>query len=82
MTEPFTRNKDWHLDPKTNLGVKKWGHVVMIRKVTNKFLVSTREVVRLLCKRYASGIHHCEVISHHFQDFDTANTVRGFPHSL
>jgi hypothetical protein len=75
MTEPFARNKDRHLDPKTNLGMKKWGHVVMMCKIPNKFLISTREVVRLLCKRYASSIHNGKVISHHFNDLNTANLV-------
>ena len=62
--------------------MKKRGNMIMTCKVIHKFLVSTREIMGLLCKGYASGIDNRQIISHDLKDFNGTDPVSCLPHSV
>ena len=55
--------------------MKEGAYVVMLSQVVDELLVARRELMGHLVERYASGIHHGQVIAEGLEEFNKAESI-------
>lgn len=77
MSEPFTRDEDWHFDAESELWVEEGADVIVVGEVADESFIACTHFGRFLVEGDACGIDDGEIIAKCVQEFYEAAPADG-----